>query len=75
LESEEQMPFYIVTCSSCGTGNRIPAEKEGKHGQCGSCHAPLPPLYRTPQQLGGSSFDSFVTDYPGPLLVEFWAPW
>ena len=66
---------YIITCRSCGTGNRIPAQMEGKHGQCGSCHAPLPPLYHTPQQLSAGSFDSFVRDYPGPVLAEFWAPW
>lgn len=76
MESEEQMSSsYIVTCSSCGTGNRIPAQMEGKQGQCGSCHAPLPPMYHTPQQLGGSGFDSFVSVYPGPVLAEFWAPW
>lgn len=74
-ESEEKMATYIVTCRACGADNRIPAEKEGKQGQCGKCHAPLPPMYHTPQQLSGSSFDSFLREYPGPVLAEFWAPW
>lgn len=69
------MSSYIVTCSACGTGNRIPAEKEGKSGRCGSCHAELPPLYTRPQQLGDKDFDSFIANYPGPVLAEFWAPW
>jgi len=69
------MSSYIVTCRACGAGNRIPAEKEGKQGRCGTCHAPLPLLYRTPQQLDSGSFDSFVSRYPGPVLAEFWAPW
>lgn len=69
------MASHIVICPSCGTGNRIPVDKEGKKGHCGKCRAELPPLYSRPQQLTGSTFDSFVTDYPGSVLAEFWAPW
>lgn len=39
------MSAYIVTCSACGTDNRIPLEMAGKKGRCGSCRAGLPPLY------------------------------
>jgi len=66
---------YIVTCPSCGTGNRVPVEKEALQGRCGTCKAALPPLYCRPQQLSENSFDSFVRSYPGPVLAEFWAPW
>lgn len=66
---------YFVKCPSCGTDNRIPTDKEGLKGQCGSCKAALPPLYLHPQQLTNSTFDAFVASYPGPLLAEFWAPW
>lgn len=69
------MSAHLVTCSSCNTDNRIPADKEGKMGRCGSCHAVLPPLYVQPQQLDESSFDRFIAAYQGPVLVEFWAPW
>ncbi len=69
------MDTYLVTCSACGAENRIPAEMEGKRGRCGSCRAPLPPLFRRPQQLSERSFDAFLADYPGPVLAEFWAPW
>ena len=69
------MPSYIVTCAACGTGNRIPAEREGKKGRCGNCRAELPPLYYRPVQLTDSSFGSFIAAYPGPVLAEFWAPW
>lgn len=65
---------YIVTCQACGAGNRIPADKEGMKGKCGSCHAGLPPLYYSPQQVS-SNFDNFLASYPGPVLAEFWAPW
>ena len=69
------MNSYIVTCSDCGTDNRIPAEMAGKKGHCGSCRATLPPLYYQPQPLTDSSFDGFIAAYPGPVLAEFWAPW
>lgn len=66
---------YIISCPSCGTGNRIPSDKEGLRGHCGNCKAELPPLYCHPQQLTERTFDGFVHGYPGPVLVEFWAPW
>ena len=69
------MSGSIVTCQSCGAGNRIPADKEGKTGRCGSCHAALPPMYCRPQQLTDGTFDGFVAGYSGPVLAEFWAQW
>jgi len=69
------MSTYIVTCSDCGTANRIPADKEGKSGRCGRCHATLAPLYSRPQPLTERTFDPFVQSYPGPILAEFQAPW
>ena len=69
------MSSYLVRCSSCGTSNRVPAEKEGVPGQCGSCRARLPALYLHPQQLTDVNFDHFVAGYDGPVLAEFWAPW
>ena len=69
------MSTYTVTCSGCGTENRVPAEMAGKTGRCGSCRSPLTPLYYQPQILTDSSFDGFITNYPGPVLAEFWAPW
>ena len=69
------MSTFVVTCSSCGASNRIPAEKEGKSGHCGNCHKELPPMYFQPQQLNERTFDNFIKNYGGPVLVEFWAPW
>jgi len=69
------MSIYTVTCSACGSENRIPAEMAGKTGRCGNCRTKLAPLYYQPQSLTDSSFDGFVANYPGPVLAEFWAPW
>lgn len=69
------MPSYTIVCDSCGKANRIPADKEGKAGRCGNCHATLAPLYCHPQQLTEGSFDPFISSYPGTILAIFWAPW
>lgn len=69
------MSSYTITCNACGTDNRVPAEMAGKTGRCGSCRSPLMPLYYQPIPLTDSSFDGFVANFPGPVLVEFWASW
>jgi thioredoxin 2 len=66
---------YILHCPACGTANRVPSASEGKRGKCGSCRALLPPLYTAPVPLTDRSFDSFIKDYPGPVVAEFWASW
>lgn len=66
---------YLIPCPACGTANRVPAASEGKTGKCGSCHAPLLPLFTKPVPLTDRTFDAFVESYRGPVLVEFWAPW
>ena len=66
---------YLIHCPACGVANRVPAASEGKSGKCGSCRAPLPPLYSRPVALTDQNFDPFVEGYPGPVLAEFWAPW
>lgn len=69
------MTNYTVTCDTCGAVNRIPADKQGRAGRCGTCRATLLPLYFQPQQLTDRTFDDFMSGYRGPVLAEFWAPW
>ena len=69
------MESFLVKCSSCGTSNRIPADREGVHGRCGNCRSALPALYWQPQQVTDTSFDGFIAGYHGPVLAEFWASW
>jgi thioredoxin 2 len=66
---------YLVNCASCGTANRIPANKEGVAGHCGHCKTILPPLYYQPHPLTEKAFDQFAKNFPGLILAEFWAPW
>lgn len=69
------MSTYVVTCTYCGTANRIPADKEGRTGHCGNCRKDLAPLYYQLKPLTDSTFDAFIRGYSGPVLAEFWAPW
>ena len=69
------MSSFIVSCNACGTANRIPAEKQGQAGRCGTCHADLPALYFQPQQLTDLTFDAFIRTCRSPVVAEFWAPW
>lgn len=71
----DERRIFTVTCPACGTVNRVPADTEGRSGRCGSCQHALPPLYLRPLTLTDRDFDTFAAGYPGPLLVEFWAPW
>jgi hypothetical protein len=75
LKWEDTMSTYQVKCQSCGTSNRIPAEKEGIPGHCGNCQATLPALYYRPQPLTDHNFDTFIASFPGVVIVEFWASW
>jgi len=68
------MTTYTVTCGSCGATNRIPADKQGRTGRCGTCRATLLPMYYQPQSLGDRTFDGFIQGYGGTVLAEFWSP-
>ncbi len=66
---------YQIRCPACGVANRVPAASEGRAGKCGECHSALPALHTVPVMLTDRSFDSFVANYSGPVMAEFWAPW
>ena len=60
----------IVTCSSCGKRNRLPAAARGV-ARCGACHTALPWL----TAAGDDDFEQVVTAASLPVLVDLWAPW
>ncbi|MCA8943827.1 MAG: thioredoxin fold domain-containing protein [Planctomycetes bacterium] len=63
----------VVPCSACKALNRIPRSRLGDVPVCSDCRAHL--LGGSPAELGGESFDRFVTRCELPVLVDFWAPW
>ena len=68
----------IVRCPQCGTKNRIPANRQGEQGICGKCGARLvsaQPYPNRPVDVSDGNFTTEVKTFPGPVLVEFTAPW
>ena len=69
---------WIVLCPRCGAKNRIPKDRRGDRGVCGKCRAPLPfsgPFPDHAVEVSDWTFQNEVLDFPGPVLVEFFAPW
>jgi thioredoxin 2 len=62
-----------IVCPWCASINRVPQDKLGAGGKCGSCHQPL--FGGKPLALDGSVFAKHVERSELPLLVDFWAPW
>jgi thioredoxin 2 len=62
-----------VVCPHCDSVNRLPADKLGRGGKCGRCHAAL--FEAHPLALTQANFASHVGRNDLPVLVDFWAPW
>ena len=67
----------IVICNNCGTKNRVPIDRISDRPLCGKCHSPLhlPTENAKPLEITDATFEREVLSYPGPVVVDFWAPW
>ena len=65
-------PVHAV-CPSCGSINRIPADRQAGQAKCGTCHQPL--FAGKPVTVDAAAFERQITRNDIPLLVDFWAPW
>jgi len=65
---------YILRCNSCGTLNRVPAEKSRDKPLCGKCRSMLEFPSRTVFVTAGT-FDREVLEWPGLVLAEFYDEW
>lgn len=66
----------LTRCPSCGTTNRVPAEKiqQGREPVCGRCKTPL--LSSThPIVVTDATFSVDVERSSLPVLVDLWAAW
>jgi thioredoxin 2 len=67
----------IIGCSGCGTKNRIPKERLKDKPKCGKCGNYL--IFNgysgSPVDITDRSFEKEVLSFPGPVLVDCWAPW
>jgi len=65
----------IVSCSSCGKKNRIPADKQHLLPKCGHCKAPISMTNQAvPVELGDQDFHDFIKQAPLPVMVDFFSP-
>jgi thioredoxin 2 len=76
-EKKKDMSNVFLKCTKCGAKNRVPKDRLAERPVCGKCGTPLPvgAVYDSPVTTSDSTFDSEVISYPGPVLVDAWAPW
>ena len=68
----------IISCSRCGAKNRVPKERLEERAVCGRCRAPLAAVNLFPDRavdVTDGTFSGEIGDFPGPVLLEFHAPW
>ena len=65
----------LVSCSSCGTSNRLKYTHLQRTTKCGKCSTALPfpamPIDAPDAQL----FDAAISQSSVPVVVDFWAVW
>ncbi len=67
----------ILTCPRCGTRNRVPGSRLNDRPICSCCRTPLssPSGWDHPVEVSDQSFQQEVLAFPGPLVLDCWAPW
>lgn len=67
----------MIRCGNCGAKNRIPKRRLGEGPLCGKCRSPLKMFNSNgaPVDITDKTFHQEVLSYPGPVLVDCWAPW
>ena len=67
----------IIRCGHCGIKNRIPRGRLKDGPICGKCGKPMDPMQGLgkPVEVTDRSFEKEVLAFPGPVLVDCWAPW
>jgi thioredoxin 2 len=65
----------LVSCTSCGTTNRLSFAALHKATQCGKCQTALPFLAEPVEVPSAQLFDAAVSTSSIPIVVDFWAAW
>ena len=67
----------IIQCKECKTKNRVPKARLNDKPVCGKCKKPLPGMtyHSSPVMVTDANFQAEVLAYPGPVLLDCWAPW
>jgi len=67
----------IIRCLACGTKNRMPEDRLHQQPLCGKCGIPIviSDDEGHPVDITDETFSKEVLSYPGPVLMDSWAPW
>jgi thioredoxin 2 len=65
----------ILRCNHCGTRNRVPRARLTEGPICGKCRKPLPTAATLPVTVTDATFNAEITGFPGPVMLDCWAPW
>lgn len=67
----------IIRCLACGTKNRMPEDRLNQQPLCGKCGVPIviSDDKGYPVEITDETFSNEVLSYPGPVLMDAWAPW
>lgn len=69
------MGNIVVSCSECGTKNRIPDVKQHQSPQCGKCKSALQVEdFVVPVELTDNNMDEYIKNEKLPVLVDFFSP-
>ena len=66
-------PRLTLKCTSCGTWNRVRADRATSGPKCGSCATAL--AVDHPVKLDDETFDRVIAESDVPVLVDFYADW
>lgn len=62
-----------IVCPHCDSINRVPLDKLGAGGKCGSCHEFL--FCGEPVELHQGNYQRHIGRSDIPVLVDYWASW
>jgi len=69
------MNSVIVSCSSCGQKNKIPADKQHLRPKCAKCGSPISLTGKAiPVELEDSNFHNFISGAGLTVMVDFFSP-
>lgn len=64
----------MLKCAACGALNRVDERRLKAQPVCGRCGQALT-VSSKPIHVSAAEFQKEVLDWPGTVLVDFWAPW
>lgn len=69
------MNNIVVSCTSCGKKNKIPADKQHLRPKCGQCGKSISLTGKgVPVELSDASFQNFINQASLPVMVDFFSP-